>query len=144
MDRRTALAALAAAAPILMAQAEEMKEAHAHHHAMGGKHPQQALLDATSHCISIAEVCLDHCYGMMANGDNSIIGCARSAQSVIAVCTALRSLASQNAPATHDLAQVAARVCDECKHECDKHTEMEACRNCGDACADCAKSCKAA
>ena len=145
MDRRTVLAALAAALPVLRASAEDrgVPEPREEHHHLGGHHPRAALIEATSHCIAVAEICLDHCHGMLSSGDTSMAGCARSSSSVIAVCTALRSLAAENAPATGALARVAAQVCEDCEKECRKFAkEHEVCRDCMDACADCGKLCR--
>ena len=111
---------------------------------MGNAHGHTALIESASHCIAISELCVDHCLDMMAHGDNSMVSCMRTANSVIAVCTALRTLASQNAPATKSLAKVAAQVCEDCRKECDKHPEMAPCVACGKSCSDCAKACTTA
>jgi Cys-rich four helix bundle protein (predicted Tat secretion target) len=115
---------------------------HMHHH---GGTPHQALIDAASGCVSKADICLAHCHELLAAGDKSLGACTKTASEVLALCTALRSIAAQNAPSLPRLASVALDSCKRCEAECRKHEKMhEVCKNCADACAACAVECKKA
>ncbi len=69
--------------------------------------------------------------------------CARTVSQAIAVCTALRSMASQNATKLAQMAKLAMDVCKECEDECRKHEKVhQECKDCAQACADCYGECK--
>ena len=140
MRRRELLAGIGAVAaattiPNAVAQSE-------HQHSAGTA-PYQALADKASVCVSKGEVCLTHCYELLAQGDRSMASCAKSVREMLALCNALRSLASQQAPALPKLAAVALDACTRCEAECRKHEKMHIqCKECGDACAACAAECR--
>ena len=145
MDRRDILRGLGtvtAAAVASSAFAQDQGHEHMHHH---GGAPRQALIDAASGCVSKADICLAHCHELLAAGDKSMGACTKTASEVLAICTALRSIAAQNAPSLARLASVALDSCKRCEAECRKHEKVhEVCKNCADACAACAIECKKA
>jgi Cys-rich four helix bundle protein (predicted Tat secretion target) len=101
------------------------------------------LARTASDCVSKGEVCLTHCYELLAQGDKSMASCAKTVREMLAICTALRSLASQEAPALPKVAGVALEACNRCEAECRKHEKTHSqCKECGDACAACAAECK--
>ena len=136
MERRDLLRTLGAAA--VTAAAIPTFAQHEHHH---GGAKNQALIDAAGDCSNKAEVCLSHCQEVLAQGDKSLAACAASAREVATACTALRSLAAQNAPSMPQFAKVTADVCRRCEAECRKHLQHQACKDCADACATCAAEC---
>lgn len=143
MDRRDMLAgagAILAAAATQGALAQGEPHSHQHHH---GKARNQALVDSAADCVSKGEVCLDHCFDVLEQGEKEMAACARSVNQLVAVCAALRSLAAQDATQLKSYAKVAMNVCKECEDECRKHEKKhQECKDCGDACATCYKECK--
>jgi Cys-rich four helix bundle protein (predicted Tat secretion target) len=128
------LAAAVTAIPNAAAQAPH------HHH---GTAAYQTLADKASDCVSKGEVCLTHCYELLAEGDKSMASCAKSVREMLALCGALRSIASQEAPSLPKLAAVAQDACTRCEAECRKHEETHApCKACAESCAACAAECK--
>ena len=109
------------------------------HAAMSGKYA--ALIAATSKCVNTGDACLSHCLTLLGQGDKDLAACAKTVRDTIAACTALRELAAANSPHVAPLAKVVAGICRDCKSECDKHEKHQVCRECGEACAQCAKEC---
>jgi Cys-rich four helix bundle protein (predicted Tat secretion target) len=136
-------AALAAAGTATTAHAAHDHAAHdqENHHHDGNKN--DALTDATSHCISRGEICLDHCHDNLEAGEKAMAACARSVNEMLAVCTALLRVSTQNAPSLKQMAAVAAEVCKRCEDECNKHAKKHAERkDCAEICVACGKECK--
>jgi Cys-rich four helix bundle protein (predicted Tat secretion target) len=136
MHRRELLiAAGAVAATTATAQQTQTPE---HHHDASGS----PLLDSALHCVKTGDLCQAHCFDLLAKGDTSIADCARSVESLRAVCGTLAVLAAQNSPLLPHYASVAKEACDSCEKECRKHSDKHAvCRACAEACASCAKEC---
>jgi Cys-rich four helix bundle protein (predicted Tat secretion target) len=137
MHRRELLIAAGSvvAAGITTAAAQETPE---HHHDASGS----PLVDSALHCVKAGNVCQAHCFDLLAKGDTSIADCARSVESVRAVCGTLAVLAAQNSPLLPHYAAVAKEACDGCEKECRKHSDKHAvCKACAEACASCAKEC---
>ena len=138
MQRRellTGLGAVAAATAIPNAVAQSQP----HHH---GAASYQTLADKASDCVSKGEVCLTHCYALLAQGDKSMAACAKTVREMLVLCGALRSIASQDAPALTKLAGVAMDACNRCEAECRKHEAHAPCKACAESCAACAAECK--
>jgi Cys-rich four helix bundle protein (predicted Tat secretion target) len=145
MNRREALMsglALAGAAIVGRAQAEEMKMDHEHHH----HHDMSAnagLLTAVADCIQKGQVCLNHCLYLLGQGDKEMAACAKSVSQMLAICGSLQALANQESAFLPKLAAIAKDACDVCEDECKKHYDKhEACKACGESCAACAKECR--
>ena len=138
MDRRELLAGLGITA--MAAGTAGAFAQHEHHGVEGG--PQQPLIKAASACSNAAELCLTHCLAALAAGDKSLQACAATSREVATVCTALRSLAAQNAPHLAAYAKVAAEICKACEAECRKHPQHATCTSCADTCAACAAECE--
>lgn len=146
MERRDVLKALAlgvAGAISTNAMAQGMDHEHMHHH-MGADAANAELINTSSECIKAGEACLNHCLYLLGQGDKDMAGCAKSVNEMLAVCTALMKLASQNSKSLPAMAKLAADVCASCEKECRKHAKKhEECKACADACAKCLKACKA-
>ena len=136
MDRRELFCSLGAAA--IAASALPAVAQHEHHN-LGAKY--QSLIDAASACSSAAELCVSHCVTMLAEGDKSLQACAATSREMAVVCSALRSLAAQNAPHLTAFAKVSADMCKACEAECLKHPQHPVCKACADDCAVCAAEC---
>jgi len=143
MDRRDMLAgtgAILAAAAAQGALAQGQDHSHHQHHAAARR---QGLIDSSAECVSKGEVCLDHCFDALEQGEKEMADCARAVNQLVAVCGALRALAAQDGSHLTKLAKVAMDVCKECEEQCRKHEKKHVeCKDCGDACATCYKECK--
>jgi Cys-rich four helix bundle protein (predicted Tat secretion target) len=144
MNRRELLlgaASLVAAASTSSAFAmSDGSHEHHHHHS---PNPNQALIDAASDCIQRGQICLSHCLDLLSQGDKEMGDCAKSVNQMLAVCTAIQQLASQNSKHLPGLAKIAAEVCRDCEESCKKHADKhEECKACRDSCAACAKECR--
>jgi Cys-rich four helix bundle protein (predicted Tat secretion target) len=141
MERRevlksvVALTLAAAAGSVTAAQ-------HTHHH--HGTHPHSQLIGTVGTCIEKGQICIAHCLTLLGEGDKDIAACAKSVQQMLAFCSALQQLASQESPYLRETALIAAKACKDCEAECDKHADKHiACKDCREACADCRKECEA-
>jgi Cys-rich four helix bundle protein (predicted Tat secretion target) len=147
MDRRelmkTGLALSLAAAGTAMAQADKSKgaEHHEHHDHGGGKYA--ALMNASSDCGHIGQVCIAHCFVVLGQGEKEMAACAASVSELLAACDALMKLAAHNSKYVPKMAALVQTVCMDCEKECRKHEKKhQQCKDCADACAACAKECK--
>jgi len=94
VDRRNVLlglGAVTATAVVSSAFAQEQEHEHMHHH---GGVAHTALIAAAGECASRADVCVAHCREMLAEGDKSLGPCSKTSSEVLALCTALRSIAA--------------------------------------------------
>jgi Cys-rich four helix bundle protein (predicted Tat secretion target) len=104
----------------------------------------QSVIDAALTCVNRGNVCLNHCYTLLGEGDPSLANCVRTVSAMLPMTSALVSFAALDAPRLKDLARLCADVCGDCEAECRKHQDHHAaCRACADSCADCIKECKA-
>jgi Cys-rich four helix bundle protein (predicted Tat secretion target) len=139
MERRefmTTLGAVAAAASVSSAYAEESGKA-VHHHPPKYK----ALSEATAKCVVEGNNCLRHCFGMLSMEDASMAECTKASYDLVAACGALEVLAAVNSTFTPSLAKTVAEICLACKKECDKFPQYAECTACGAACKACADEC---
>jgi Cys-rich four helix bundle protein (predicted Tat secretion target) len=142
MERRELLKAatgLALASAAAAAATAEQTGGHdpEHHHHMGGS----PLGDSATHCVHAAQLCLAHCFDLLAKGNTALVACARTVTGLEAVCHALAVLSAQNSPHLAHYAAVAREVCKSCEDECRKHLEHAPCKACAEACAGCAEEC---
>ena len=79
---------------------------------------------------------------MFSMKDTSMAACADSAFQLVAACNALASLAAVNSSHVPAFAKTVAKVCEDCKKECDKFPKIAECTACGDACKKCAEECR--
>lgn len=148
MQRRALMTAAAAATAAFGAMAQTKPKApagsaHAHHHAHGNAGKYDAVMQSAAHCVMTGETCLAHCHIVLADGEKEMAECAKSVNELVAVCTALRSLAAQGAPRTPAMAKVALDTCLACEKECRKHEKKHSqCKDCADACKACADDCR--
>lgn len=146
MDRREMMQsglALSLAAASGMGLAEEAKSTGtpaSHHH--GGKY--SAVAHSAADCSHTGQICLTHCHVMLAEGEKAMAACAASVVELIATCDALMKLAASDSKYLQKMAALSLEVCTDCEKECRKHEKKHAvCKDCADACAACAKECKA-
>lgn len=140
MERRdfiATLGAVAAAASVSPALAEE-KTKPAHHHPA----KYRALSDAAAKCVAEGNNCLRHCFGMLSMSDSSMAECTKVTFDTIAACAALESLASVNSNFTPAMAKTVADICVACKKECDNFPDVAECNAMGAACKACADECR--
>ncbi|MGO9357209.1 MAG: four-helix bundle copper-binding protein [Xanthobacteraceae bacterium] len=103
----------------------------------------QPLIDAALACVNRGDVCLDHCFKLLGEGDTSMKTCVRTVSAMLPMYAALARFAALDAPRLKDLARVCIDVCSDCEAECRKHQDHHAaCRACAESCADCIKECK--
>lgn len=114
---------------------------HHHHHDATKNNPYGELGQTAMHCVLLGEACLDHCLDLLGQGDKSLAACAKSVEPLLAICNALRQLSTYQSPHVPKLAKLALEICKTCETECRKHKEHEPCRQCADACAECAREC---
>jgi len=139
MHRRELLiaAGTVAAAGVATATAQQTQTPEHHHDASGSP-----LVDSALRCVKTGDLCQAHCFELLAKGDTSIADCARSVESLRAVCSSLAVLAAQKSPLLPRYAAVAKEACENCEAECHKHSDKHAvCKACEEACASCAKEC---
>jgi Cys-rich four helix bundle protein (predicted Tat secretion target) len=91
--------------------------------------------------VHTGDICIDHCYETFQAGDTSLAECVRRVQALVASCEALARLGSLDAKHLAEFAAVTAKICRHCEEECRKHAHHKPCKDCGDACAACAKEC---
>ncbi|MEN3212630.1 four-helix bundle copper-binding protein [Methylorubrum populi] len=154
MERRDFITALGAAAGLasmaaVRAQAAEHDHGHDHgyDHGAAGGHPEPAtpfaaLKEASAHCVSTGNDCLNHCFAMLAMKDTSMTACMRATYDLVHACAALETLAAVNSPHTRAMARAVAEVCAACETECAKFPDIAACRACRDSCLTCAAECR--
>lgn len=140
MNRReilSAAATLATAAFVAPAMAAD----HNHqNHAMAAPYAKTAA--TALDCVATGDACLAHCFDSFIAGDTTLAVCAKKVDELIAVCTALAKLASNNSPNLVAYAKAAIQVCKDCEKECRKHADKHpTCKACADSCAACAEEC---
>jgi Cys-rich four helix bundle protein (predicted Tat secretion target) len=142
MERRELLRSAAAAtiAAIAMGATAGEHDHNQHGGAAAGKY--KGLITATAECVQTGDACLAHCLVLLGRGDKALAACARSVNELLAVCTALQKLATQESRYTVRYARLVAAVCDDCEKQCRKHEKHAQCKTCADACASCSKECK--
>ncbi|MBI3446362.1 MAG: four-helix bundle copper-binding protein [Magnetospirillum sp.] len=140
MNRRdllTAAGTAAAAAFVAPAMAAE----HDHHH-HGASAPNAKIAATALDCVKTGDACLSHCFDTFIAGDTSLAVCAKKVDELIAACTALAKLASNNSPNLVAYAKAAVAICKDCEKECRKHADKhDTCKACADSCAACAEEC---
>ncbi len=146
MNRRELLlgaAAMAAAATAGKAFAAEhnhdhMNMVHDHHSPR-----TDTLIAAAADCALKANLWVQHCIGLMGQGEQDMAACAQTSSQAAALCTALQQLASADSKHLPQLAKVVMDVCKECEEECRKTERHPECKACKEACVACYKECQA-
>ncbi|WP_412478244.1 Csp1 family four helix bundle copper storage protein [Azonexus sp. IMCC34839] len=142
MERRDMLKTVAAAVAGAISSSA-MAADHDHHHDHGGAMRNASLVASTADCLKAGEACLAHCIYLLGNGEKEMAACAQSVNEMMAVCTALMKLASQDSKLVPAMAKLAADACANCEKECRKHEKKHPeCKACAEACAACLKECK--
>lgn len=142
MDRREALATLAAAGLAAIASTPAGAAEHEHHHHTGPQY--QGLVDTAQSCLATGEACLAHCLDLLGQGDKEMASCAKSVNQMLAMVETLRKLAITESRLLPRYAALCAEMCEDCEKECRKHENKHAeCKACANSCAACLKECKA-
>ena len=103
---------------------------HDHHGAVNAD-----LIDALAACETRGEACLSHCLDALATGDTSLGACAVHVREMLAVCSAMSTLAASGSDHAKALASVCAAACKDCAAACREHASMHpTCRDCMEAC----------
>lgn len=131
-----AASALGSFTPNVAIAAEDHK--HEHHSSFGNR----AFIETSLECIKTAELCLSHCFDVLATGDTSLVECAKSVKELSFICESTFKAASMDSKYLKGLVAVAAKVCADCEKECSKHKKHKTCLDCASACAACLKECK--
>jgi len=143
MERRALLLGAGLVVAGAAVQTAIAAEDHSQHQHGGGTYP--ALAAAAANCVKAGQVCLDHCFALLGQGDKTLAPCAQSATQMTAVCATLQLLAAQNSKYLAKYAKVCMEVCQGCEAECRKHAAAhQACKDCAASCAACAKACQSA
>lgn len=101
------------------------------------------LIDAAADCVKTGEACVAHCVTVLSEGEKEMAACQATVLETLAICAALQQLANLNSPHLAKVAAVARDICKDCETECRKHESKHSiCKDCGDACAACAKQCE--
>ncbi|MCC6274939.1 MAG: four-helix bundle copper-binding protein [Leptospiraceae bacterium] len=102
-----------------------------------------ALITKISDCIKTGNICKDHCLISLADGDKTMLGCAKSVNEMLAACEALFQLAVANSEFAPKMAAICMEICLKCEKECQKHAaKHKVCADCGASCKACADECK--
>lgn len=110
-----------------------------HHHS----NSNTELVDTALDCIKTGQACLDHCFELFKQGDNSVAECADTVNEMLAMCTALTQMASSQSKHLAEVAKVCAAVCRDCKKACEKHAKKhKSCKACAESCEKCIKACE--
>lgn len=94
-----------------------------------------AVVHALLHCAATGEACLTHCLSLLAEGDQSMAGCARAVREMLAVCEATRTLMQSRSSLVGAQLAVCRDACAACRAACQPHAGHHA------QCAACAQSC---
>lgn len=141
MDRRTFFSSSAAFAVLSVSA---LAQGHQHHHghkpaaSSNPKTKHSALIKTSAECVEKGQVCLAHCFDLIAAGDRSVVECARLVTELNAACQALHTLASVNSKNLYLFGSAVKQICNACERECRKHADHHVqCRDCADACVKC-------
>ena len=99
----------------------------------------KAYLDACSTCQQTCESCAYDC--CMTRPD--LAECARLCLDCAAICAACVTLLARGSRWSDELCQLCTQVAEACAAECDKHEDMDLCRQCAEACRACVEECRA-
>jgi len=143
MERSGQWAILAVAAA-WSAQAAAQSKPEAGHHddaamlaAQASAKPRRftALVAPFQACTAAALVCIDHCQGLLAQGDKGMAACLHAALDCDVTCQAVLKAAGLNSDFTPALARTAIEAMQACVKACKPHIAHHAeCKNCHDAC----------
>ncbi|MBE7412405.1 MAG: four-helix bundle copper-binding protein [Leptospiraceae bacterium] len=101
------------------------------------------LITKIMDCIKTGNICKDHCLMSLADGDKTMLGCAKSVNEMLSSCEALFQLAVTNSEFTPKMATLCMEICLKCEKECQKHaSKHKVCADCGASCKACADECK--
>ena len=142
MNRRhfiqsTLAASLATAATAAVAHGDHSHSGHdhAHNHAGHGAAAENARFAAVHaaalSCVGAGKNCLAHCVRLLSAGDQSMAQCAKNANQMLALCTAVMDLAAQNSDLLPQVARACVKACEACAAACKEHINHHAeCRAC--------------
>ena len=86
-------------------------------------------------CSRAVAICISHCQGLLAAGDQSVGQCLRTALDCDIVCNATLRAALINSDVTPALAKASVKAMEACVTACKPHVKHHAeCKDCHDAC----------
>jgi len=109
-----------------------------------------SLEAALARCLQTGNACLGHCITELGQGHQEMGECNKTVQEMLATCEALLKLSSIKSEHAKAQMKITAQACDNCAEACKKHSAHWghgmhlACKECFDACLECAKLCKVA
>jgi len=165
MERRDSLKILAATTGAFLVgknsvalaaekKAHDHSKKHSSHHAAtesekksekkSGKPSFSELNHAGAHCNHVAQMCVGHCFTLIAQGQKNMVECAQAALEVAAMSDALSRLAGLGSDLCAVQAKACIVACEKCMKACEPHIHHHAqCKECFEACKDCMETCKA-
>lgn len=130
-----------AGAGALMAGAVVRSVAQAAEHKHHAPSATTVVLDNTIACGASGELCIDHCFELLKKGETSIAGCAESVHEMLAVNSAITTLAAMGSPRLGEVARAALPVYAHCREQCELHAaKHEICKQCAGSCVNVAKA----
>lgn len=149
MNRRHFIQSTLAASLATAATAAVAHGNHAHgsrNHARHGSAAENARFAAVHaaalSCVGAGKNCLAHCVRLLSAGDQSMAQCAKNANQMLALCTAVMDLAAQNSDLLPQVARACVKACEACAAACKEHINHHAeCRACYESCVKCAQEC---
>lgn len=142
MNRRDLLLSSAAVAGVLVTQNVWAQEGGERSEIFSFDHTHAALLRSLGKCLTIAEACRAHCNQLLAGGDTSVAGCAKTVDEMIAGCRMLSTLAANKSNHLVAAGKLAAQLCADCEKQCRIHENHHAiCKACAEACKECGAAC---
>jgi Cys-rich four helix bundle protein (predicted Tat secretion target) len=133
LTRRNVLVAAGALASVSLGGGSAWAAEKHDHAAHAPQNPK--LVEALYACNSSGQLCVAHCLASFREGDTALAACASKVHEMLAVCSAMATLAASNSTYARGMAAVCAEVCEDCSAECKKHAaEHQECKDCMEAC----------
>lgn len=101
----------------------------------------QDIVDAIEKCASECRKCAADC--LEEEGIAGLRECIRLNRDCAWICDMSAAYMLGNSPFQIQACQLCAEVSEACAIECEKHTDMEHCRECAEACRRCVEACRA-
>jgi Domain of Unknown Function (DUF326) len=97
------------------------------------------LIDALNNCIMECNHCAAAC---LEEADVKMLTrCIKLDIDCADICSLTASLIARGSEHANHLLEECAEVCGACAEECEKHSQMEHCKQCAEACRACAEAC---
>ena len=100
----------------------------------------QTCIDACLKCASICNHCASAC--LEEEDVKKMARCIQLDMECAATCYAAAQVMSMNGQYAEEICRICADICFACGEECEKHSNMDHCRECAEACRKCAEECR--